>query len=116
VKIDASLANVISEQNAEGLRVGSGARVMAKRSIFSGNTNGVVAEGPVASRVSVDDSSISGNTTGALRLTGGAIRFSNTDFAQNGTAKTSVNLFSFGNNRLTDNVSDGDAFTPQAQE
>ena len=88
---------------------------MAKRSIFSGNTNGVVAEGP-ASRVSVDDSSISGNTTGALRLTGGAIRFSNTDFAQNGTAKTSVNLFSFGNNRLTDNVSDGDAFTPQAQE
>ena len=86
---------------------------MVKRSIFSGNTNGVVAEGPVASRVSVDDSSISGNTTGALRLAGGAIRFSNTDFAQNGTAKTCVNLFSFGNNRLTDNVSDGDAFTPQ---
>ncbi|MEA2985624.1 MAG: hypothetical protein QOD94_1878 [Alphaproteobacteria bacterium] len=117
VKIDASLLNVISEQNADGLRVGSAARVMVKRSIFSGNTNGVVAEGPAApSRVSVDDSSISGNTTGALRLPGGAIRLSNNDFAQNGTAKTGAALFSFGNNRLTDNTADGDVFTPQAQE
>ncbi|HET7680076.1 MAG TPA: right-handed parallel beta-helix repeat-containing protein [Xanthobacteraceae bacterium] len=117
VKIEASLLNVISERNAEGLRVGSGARVMVKRSIFSGNTNGVVSEGPAGvSRVSVDDSSISGNTTGAVRLGGGAIRFSNTDFAHNATARTGANLFSFGNNRLTDNISDGDAFTPQAQE
>jgi hypothetical protein len=117
-RIDASLSNVIAERNADGIRVSNGANVMVKRSIISGNSNaGVVTEGPAGnSRISVDDSSISNNGTGALRLPGGSARFSNSDFAQNTTARSGANLSSFGNNRLTNNGLDGTAFEPATQE
>jgi hypothetical protein len=117
-RIDASLSNVIAERNADGIKASNGANIMVKRSIISGNSNaGVVTEGPIGnSRISVDDSSISNNGTGALRLPGGAGRFSNNDFAQNTTARSGVNLISFGNNRLAGNGADGNAFDPATQE
>ena len=93
---------------------------MVKRSNLSGNSNaGVLVEGPAAAgRVSVDDSSISSNGTGILRLAGGIARLSNSDIAFNITGKSggSSGLISFGNNRLSANGADGDAFTPETQE
>ena len=117
-RIDGSLSRVIAERNADGVRVGSGARVMIKQSVMSGNSNaGVLSESPAGnSRVSVDDSSITNNGTGVLRLTGGAFRLSNNDISFNGTGKSGGGLVSFGNNRVVDNTSAGDPFTPAAQE
>ena len=63
-------------------------------------------------------SAISSNGTGVLRLAGGIARLSNSDIAFNITGKSggSPGLISFGNNRLSANGADGDAFTTETQE
>jgi hypothetical protein len=119
VRIDAALNNVRSENNSDGVRVGSGARVMVKHSMLSNNTNGVQVDGPAGNgRVDISDSAISGNSVGILRGGGGIAVVGNTDIFSNTTGKsgTSAALLSFGNNRLSQNGSDGDAFTVIAQQ
>jgi Right handed beta helix region len=118
VRIDASIANSIVERSTDGIKVGSGARVMVKRAIISGHSGaGISVAGPAgAARVTVDDSVISSNGTGIVRGGGGAANLSNNDIANNATGKTGVNLVSFGNNRLSNNTADGDAFVAAAQQ
>ena len=91
---------------------------MVKRSTLSNNTNaGLLVEGPGGGgRASIDDSSIVSNGTGIIRLPGGQVRLSNNDIAHNTTAKTGSGLFSFGNNRLSSNGADGDAFIAETQQ
>ena len=118
-RIDASLYNVRSENNTDGLRIGSAVRAMVRQSILSHNANGVQVDGPAANgRVDINNSTFSGNTNGILRGAGGIAVVSESDFFSNATAKTggSGGLLSFGTNRLSQNVADGDAFTPVAQQ
>jgi hypothetical protein len=118
-RIDATIANSVLERSQDGVRAGSGSRVMVKRSVLSGNTaNGAVVESATGtSRLGIDDSSISGNFKGILQNAGGAVFVSNTDISFNTTGKTGAGgLFSYGNNRLTQNGADGDAFSPVSQQ
>jgi hypothetical protein len=118
-RIDASLYNVRSENNTDGLRIGSAVRAMVRQSILSNNANGVQVDGPAANgRVDINNSTFSSNTNGILRGAGGIAVVSDSDFFSNTTAKTggSGGLLSFGTNRLSQNGADGDAFTPVAQQ
>jgi hypothetical protein len=118
VRIDAAIANSIFERNAFGVRASSGVRMAVKKSVMSGNTTGALSDGPAgASSLTIDDSLITNNGTGVLRQAGGSVFLSNSDISQNTTGKTgAAGLFSFGNNRVTRNGADGDAFTPVSQQ
>jgi hypothetical protein len=118
-KIDATISNSVMERSQDGVRAGAGSRVMVKRSVLSGNTaNGAVVESAVGTaRLAIDDSSISNNFKGILQNAGGAVFLSNNDISFNTTGKTgSGGLFSYGNNRLSQNGADGDAFSPASQQ
>jgi hypothetical protein len=100
-RIDATLTNVHSKNNAFGVAVGSGARVMIKQSTLSGNTNGGVESEGTAPEVNVNDSVISNNGLGFQQIAG-TIRFSNNDVAFN-TTLGSGTVNSFSNNRFSGN-------------
>jgi hypothetical protein len=118
-KIDVTIANSVLERSQDGVRAGNGSRVMVKRSVLSGNTaNGAVVEsGTGTSRLAIDDSAISNNFRGILQNAGGEVFVSNSDISFNSTGKTgSGGLFSYGNNRLTQNSADGTAFAAVSQQ
>lgn len=108
-KIDAVLDNVYILNANFALGVGSGARVMVFRSIFSGNISaGVAAEGPSApSEVNIDLSVVSGNGTGLQTFAGGTIRISNTNIAFNATGIAGAGVQTFSNNRIAGNTAAG---------
>src|SRR6266550_3029789 len=114
-RINAVLDNVRVENCNFGVAVGSAARVMINRSVFSGNvSSGIEAEGiTAASEVNVDNCVSSNNATG-VQNGGGAfgttIRLSNTDISFNTTGITGVTN-SFGNNRISGNTGAGTAPT-----
>ena len=115
-RIDASIDNVRSQNNSFGIAVGSAARVMISRSVFSGNENGgVQAEGPFSPvEVNVDGTVMSHNDTGVDVGTGTVVfRLSNNDIAFNGTGISGATQ-SFTNNRISGNGSAGTAPTPIA--
>ena len=108
VRIDATFTNVLSENNAFGIAIGSGARAMIKASTLAGNTNGgLEAEGPAgASEVNCDNCAISNNGIGLQQLAGGTIRVSNSDVSFN-TTGISGTVQSFTNNRFSGNGAGG---------
>ena len=114
--IDASIDNVRSQNNSFGIAVGSAARVMISRSVFSGNENGgVQAEGPFSpAEVNVNGSIMSRNGTGVDVGAGTVVfRLSNSDIAFNGTGISGATQ-SFTKNRISGNGSAGTAPTPIA--
>jgi hypothetical protein len=107
-RIDAVISNVNSVRNGFGVAVGSGARVMVKKSVLANNTTaGVEAEGPAGGgEVNVDDSAISSNAIGFQQIAGGTIRLSNNDVAFN-TTQGQGTAMSFSNNRFSSNGGGG---------
>ena len=113
-RINAVIDAVRVENSNFGIAVGSAARVMINRSVFSGNTGpGIEAEGPFAAvEMNVDRSVSSGNGTGISNGGGTTtIRLSNTDIAFNATAINGASQ-SFGNNRISGNTAVGTPPTP----
>jgi len=113
-RIDAVLENVRVENSNFGTSIGSAARVMINRSVFTGNTSaGIEAEGPFSAvEVNVDNSVTSANSSGVMNGGGTVtIRLANTDISFNGTGITGATQ-SFGNNRISGNGAVGTAPTP----
>jgi len=107
-RIDATFINVLAENNAFGIAIGSGARAMVRRSTMAGNTvAGLEVEGPAgAAEVNCDSCVISNNATGVLVVSGGTARLSNSDVAFNTTAVSGA-VNSFTNSRFSSNGSLG---------
>ena len=107
--IGAVLDNVHSDNNAYGVAVGAGGRVIIKRSVFSWNgTTGIHADAGAV--IGVNDTLVSHNQTGIVGNGGSNVVLSNSDIDSN-TTGISGTTRSFGNNRLFANSSDGTAPT-----
>jgi hypothetical protein len=105
--IGAVLDNVRSNDNAFGLAVGIGGRVMIKRSVFSWNgVTGIHADAGAV--IGINDTLVSHNENGIVGNSGSSIALSNSDIESN-TTGISGTARSFGNNRLFANSSDGTA-------
>jgi hypothetical protein len=102
------LDNVRSENNAYGIAVASGNNVAITRSVFSGNSVAGV-EGDSGAQIVLDGSTISHNNIGVQSVS--AVRLSNNNIAFNNTAISGA-TGTFGNNRLSGNVSAGTISTP----
>jgi hypothetical protein len=107
--IGAVLDNVRSNNNAYGVAVGAGGRVMIKRSVFSWNgSTGIHADAGAV--IGVNDTLVSHNQTGIVGNGGANVALSNSDIDSN-TTGISGTTRSFGNNRLFANSGDGTAPT-----
>lgn len=96
-------------QNAlYGLAVGSQAVVMVNRSVFSGNGIAGIEADPFAT-VAVNNSVSSHNGTGVK--SNGSVQLSNSDISFNSTGVTGP-VSSFGNNRFSNNTTDGTVTPP----
>lgn len=102
------LDNVRSQNNAYGIAAAIGNNVMINRSVFSGNSTAGV-EGDNGAQVMVNNSTISHNNIGVQST--GSVRLSNNDIAFNNTANQGT-TGTFGNNRLSGNVSPGNPLSP----
>lgn len=102
------LDNVHSVSNQFGFAAATGNNVMINRSLFSGNSDSGV-EADLGAQVTVDNSVISHNDVGVTAI--GSIRLSNSDISFNSTGISGATT-SFGNNRISGNVSAGTAPTP----
>jgi hypothetical protein len=92
-----------SINNSFGIATGTGNTVMARRSVFAGNSNsGVETDG--GGSLNADSSAISNNVTGVQA--NGTIRLSNSDISFNSTG-ISGTATSYGNNRISGNTSAG---------
>jgi hypothetical protein len=100
--------NVRSVSNTFGIAIANGNDVMMARSVMSGNSIAGVEADPGA-RLRVNDTVITHNGTGVMAF--GTVRLSNSDISFNGTGISGL-ATSFGNNRISDNVSDGTAPNP----
>ncbi len=107
--VNAAITNVRLENSTanSGLAVLTAANVLIRDSVISGNVSfGIVAEelgGAVD--VNVENCSITNNGTGVSTTANGTpfIRLSNTMITGNSTGLTGLNIFSFGNNRISGN-------------
>ena len=102
------LDNVRSENNAYGIGVASGNNVAINRSVISGNSS-VGVEGDPGAQIMVNNSFITHNNLGVQSSS--SVRLSNNDIAFNNTA-ISGPAGSFGNNRLSGNLSTGTNLIP----
>jgi hypothetical protein len=112
-RIDATFDNVRVQNASFGVGIGSNARVVISRSVFSGNTNaGIVASGALAATELHVTTSVSSNNGIGVQNAGGsvAIRLSNNDISFNATGISGATQ-SFRNNRIIGNGSAGTAPT-----
>lgn len=109
--VQAELTNVTTNNCTSNgvLATGSSARVAVRGLSSSGNVgSGVAAQN--GAHLTIDDSILANNGTGISATTAAAlIHMSNTTITKNATAVTisSGDIFTFGNNRISDNTSDG---------
>jgi hypothetical protein len=103
-----SIVNTSSINNLFGVSAGTGNSIVAKRSVFSGNSNSGV-ETDAGAQMDVDDSEVSNNGTGVQA--NGTIRMSNSDIAYNTTTSSGTGPQSYGNNRINANTNGGSGFT-----
>jgi hypothetical protein len=104
------LDNVTSTGNNYGVAAAVGARIMIKRSVFSGNTTaGIHADAGVF--IGINDTLVSHNQNGIVGIAGSNVALSNSDINSNtnGIAGTTR---SYGNNRIFANSNDGTPPTP----
>src|SRR5258708_6923368 len=102
------LDNVSSENNAYGIGAASGNNVAINRSVISGNSS-VGVEGDPGAQITVDNSIITHNNLGVQSSS--SVRLANTSISFNNTA-ISGPAGSFGNNRLSGNLSTGTNLIP----
>ena len=97
------LDNVVAEGNNTGITAANGSLMSIKRSTISNNLfNGLDCEN-ATTVMAVDNSLLSNNgLNGFTVVSGGTLRLSNTDIANNATAASGP-WTSFGNNRITGN-------------
>jgi hypothetical protein len=93
-----SIENTHSINNADGLATSAGNALKITRSVFSGNSVGVEADG--GGQVGVDSTTVNFNGIGLQ--TGGTIWFADTDISFN-TAAISGPTISFGDNKIYGN-------------
>jgi hypothetical protein len=105
--ISAVLDNVRSADNAYGLAVGNGGRVMIKRSVFSGNSAAGIEADP-GGIVGVSGTLVSYNSIGLQNF--GTMTVANSDINSNSTAVSGA-VQSYGNNRIFANSGDGTPLT-----
>ena len=105
--IGAVLDNVRSNDNAYGLAVGAGGRVMINRSVFSWNgTTGIHADAGAV--IEVNDTLVSHNQFGINANNGSTVTLSNSGINSN-TAGISGTTQTYGNNRIFANSNNGTA-------
>jgi hypothetical protein len=104
-----TLDNVQSLKNAYGLALGKTNTATVARSVFSNNSTAGIETDP-GGQLMLDSSLVSSNATG-IASNGGAVAFTNSDIAFNGTAITGATT-SFGNSRIFGNGAAGVAPTP----
>jgi hypothetical protein len=108
--IGAVLDNVRSTNNAYGVAVGVGGRVMITRSVFSwNNVTGIHADNGAV--IGIDDTLVSHNQTGIVGGAGSNVALSNSNINSNTTALSGATR-SYGNNRIVANSNDGTPPTP----
>jgi hypothetical protein len=105
--IGATLDNVRSADNSYGLAVGSGGRVMVKRSVFSGNANAGIEADP-GGIVGINGTLLSFNGFGLQNF--GTMTVADSDIDSNSTAVTGT-VQSYGNNRIFANSAEGTPLT-----
>jgi hypothetical protein len=103
-----SLENVSSINNLFGVAAGTSNSVMAKRSVFAGNSDSGI-EADAGGQVDADDCQVINNGTGVQA--NGTVRMSNSDIAYNTTVSTGAGGQSYGNNRINANTNPGTGFT-----
>jgi hypothetical protein len=101
---NASIENTHAINNALGLAAASGNAVKVTRSVFSGNSVGILAD--VGAQVGVDSTTVNFNGNGLQ--TGGTIWFSDTDISFNSAAISGPTI-SFGDNKIYANTVAGTA-------
>jgi len=103
-RIDVSITDVRSQNNAAGIAINNGAKAMIFNSVFSGNTNtGIDVEGAGA-EANVDHSISSSNGTGVFTANGGVMRLSNTTVAFSTLNGAGGTISSYTNNRFFGNA------------
>jgi hypothetical protein len=103
-----SLENVSSINNLFGVAAGPTNSVMAKRSVFAGNSDSGI-EADNGGQVDADDCQVINNGTGVQA--NGNVRMSNSDIAYNTTVSSGASPQSYGNNRINANTNPGVGFT-----
>jgi hypothetical protein len=108
----------LERQGNAGVLVGDGTRATLSSSVLSGNANfGVYATGAGA-EVLVDASVVSANGQGLVTATGAIVRVSNSTVTANGVglnASGGGSIYSYGQNRLDGNTSNGSASAASLQ-
>ncbi len=117
-KVTGTLDNVRSQQNTFGLRVEDRGNITVARSDLSNNdNNGALAQSTAAPAViNIESSTLSNNRNATLNSSGtqsfgaqGIVRLSNVDVFNNdiGLNLAGGSVVSFGNNRVTQNTTNG---------
>jgi hypothetical protein len=104
---NASIENVHSLNNGQGLATGNLNKVSVVRSVFAGNTTAGI-EADAGGQVGVDSTAVTGNNIGLQNA--GTMSVSNSEVSFNTTGASGA-FTSFGNNRIFGNNSAGTAPT-----
>jgi hypothetical protein len=111
--VTASLDNVRTENNNRGVDAESGATVSVRNSVVAGNVFGLTAASTgKASVINLESSIVSGNADRGISSVGSSatINITNVTVVKNGTglfAGSGGHIVSFGNNKITDNTTNG---------
>jgi hypothetical protein len=103
-----SMENSSSINNLFGIGAITGNSVVAKRSVFAGNSDSGI-ETDAGGQIDADDCQVLNNGTGVQA--NGTVRMSNSDIAFNTTVSSGTGALTYGNNRVNGNTNPGVGFT-----
>ena len=99
-----SITDSLIASNNNGLNQGVSVTSTIQNSTFTNNTTGILVSG---SQSAIFNSTISHNTTGISVSGGGTVRIGENLIASNTTGVSGANIFSFGNNFIDGNNTNG---------
>ena len=99
-----SITDSLLASNNIGFNQGAAVDSTLQNTTITNNTTGILVNG---SEAAVKDCVVSHNTTGIQAGAGGTIRIGNNMVTNNGTGLSGSNIFSFGNNFVDGNTSNG---------
>jgi hypothetical protein len=121
--VTASLDSVRLEGNSAALKAGDGTNVSVQNSVVAGNGGGLETSSSGSGRgvvINVESSIVSGNSFGGIVSVGAnsTINISNVTVVKNGTglATSGGQIVSFGNNKITNNTTNGSPTKTIAQK
>ena len=98
--------NSLFSNNGVGVNIGTGTTASVQDCIVSQNTTGLQAGG-ATSVMSAKDNQVTHNTTGISTLSGATMRIGGNLVSGNGTGLSGSNMFSFGENYVDGNTTNG---------